>query len=714
MALIGKIRKNPLLVLLFIGGGIALFVLSDIMNSGTRGPIGPAEAMLARVGEVEIERNEFERTLQVAGTSNDAYQSRDNLWNFYLSEGLIRNETDKLGLAVTKNELDELTYGPRYSPVIRQTYGDRQTGQVDPTFLNQVRGQIESGDISELQQRYPNFADIWTYQNRQVRTQRLQEKLSALVSKAMYAPSWMAQDYADAQTATRRVAVVRIPFDELDNDEVEVTDADLQEYVDEYRSRYDNLEETRQLAYVNFPVEATPEDSAAVRATMQDIAARWRQAPAREDSLFAITNDGSYTGTYVAEDQIAPSIASTLMNEVEVGDIYGPFVEGQLMALAKLIDRREVPDSVTLRRIVRNASIPSQLTEADRLIDSLQTVLEAEPGKFDELAGEFNRDSRSIATNGLLENIEPGQLDPAVDRLAFITAEPGRLYKITTATGVQLIEVIRRSSSTTPRVNVAYVTEQMIPSSDTEDAVRVRAEEFLTGKNNLAELRAAAEAEGLTVEVTQPLDIGTYYIENLGSGQDVRDMICWAFSADQGDVSGFVYTFTDPNFFYEDKYVVVGVENVLPVGEAPVAALRSSIEGPVRDRLKGRKLAEALQGMDLTQAAQQYDAVIDTLSSVSFTQNSLPQGIGAEPKVVAAATTGATNEVVGPVVGNNGVYLVKPLTETPAGSSGSLPSARVAMNLNSRTRVPQQLLNGLRAEADIEDQRMNTECSNRR
>ncbi|CAH0999293.1 hypothetical protein LEM8419_00591 [Neolewinella maritima] len=714
MALIGKIRNNPLLVLLFIGGGILLFVLSDIMNSGNSGPVGPAEAMLARVGEVEIERNEFERTLQVAGTSNDAYQSRDNLWNFYLSEGLIRNETDRLGLAVPRSELDGLTYGPRYSPIIRQTYGNRQTGQVDPTFLNQVREQIDAGDISELEQRYPNFANIWTYQNRQVRTQRLQEKLSALVSKAMYAPSWMAQEYADAQTATRRAAVVRIPFDELDNDEVEVTDADLQEYVDEYRSRYDNLEETRQLAYVSFAVEATPEDSAAVRSVMQDIAQRWQQIPAREDSLFAITNDGSYSGTYVTEEQIAPSIASTIMNDVAVGEIYGPFVEGQLMALAKLIDRRELSDSVTIRRIVRNATIPTQFTEAERLIDSLQTVLEAEPGKFSELAGEFNRDSRSIATNGLLENIEPGQLDPAVDRLAFVTGQTGRLYKLRTPAGVQLIEVVRRSNSTTPRVSIAYVTEQMIPSNDTEDAARVRAEEFLTGKNNLAELKAAAETEGYDVEITAPLNIGTYYIENLGNGQDVRDMVCWAFGADQGDVSGFVYTFTDPNFFYEDKYVVVGVENILPVGQAPVAALRSSIEGPVRDRLKGRKLAEALEGMDLAQAASQYDARIDTLSAVTFTQNSLPQGIGAEPKVIAAAASGTTNQVSGPIVGNNGVYLVKPLSDAPGGASGNLPSARVAMNLNSRTRVQQQLLNGLRAEVEVEDQRAATECSNRR
>ncbi len=717
MALIGKIRNNPLLVLLFIGGGIALFVLSDIMNSGNRGPIGPAEAMMARVGEVEIERTDFERTLAVAGNNADAYQSRDNLWNFYLSEGLIRNETDRLGLTVTKPELDELTYGPRYSPVIRQSYGNPQTGQIDAQLLNRVRARIDENTIQEgidARELPPNFVDIWRYQNRQVGTQRLQEKLSALVSKAMYAPSWMAQEYADAQSNNRNVAIVRIPFDELDNDEVEVTDADLQAYVAEYQSNFDNLEETRQLAYVSFPVEATQEDSNAVRTLMREVASEWRQTASRDDSLFALTANGSYTGTYVTEDQIAPSIANALLNEVAVGGVYGPFVEGQLMAVAKLIDRQEMADSVTLRRIVRNATIPTQFTEANRLIDSLRTELEANRSQFTTLAGEFNRDSRSIATNGLLENVEPGQLAPAVDRVAFITGEPGRFYKVTTPTGVQLLEIVRRSNTTTPRVNVAYATEPMIPSNDTEDAARTRAEQFLTGKNNLEEIRSAAEAAGLTVETTNPLSVGTYFIPNLGNGQDVRDMICWAFGADRGDVSGFVYTFTDQNFFYEDKYVVVAVDNVLPKGDAPVAALRESLDGTVRNRLKGRKLAEALQGMDLAAAASRYDAVIDTLRSVNFTMSSLPQNIGSEPRVIAAATAGTTNTVSSPIVGNNGVYLVKPLTEAAAGSSGNLPGARFAINSTSRSRVNQQLLTALRADTEIEDQRVSTECSNLR
>lgn len=717
MALIGKIRNNPLVVLLFIGGGIALFVLSDIMNSGNSGPIGPVEAMMARVGEIEIERNDFERTLSVTNSSADAYENRSNLWNYYLTEGLIRNETDRIGLEVSDAELNELTYGPRYSPVIRQSYGNPQTGQLNTQLLDNVRTRIEGKTIREgidAGELPPNFVDIWRYQNRQVSTQRLQEKLSALVSKAMYAPSWMAQDYADAMTGSRRVAVVRVPFDELDNDAVDVTDADLESYIDEQESLFDNLEETRRLTYVTFGVDATPEDSAAVRKVVSDLATEWRNTPASGDSLFALTASGNFTGTYVPADQLPASLTTTVMEDMAVGEVYGPFVEGSLMALVKLIDRQEYPTTVSLRRIKRNATIPAQFTEANRIIDSLLTVLTADEGKFTELAAEFNRDPRSLATGGVLEDVTPGQLEPAAERIAFLTGQTGKWIKVRTRDGVQLMEITDRSSETETRVKVAYVSEPMVPSKDSEDVIRARAEEFLTGKRSLAELKEAAEAEGLTVETTAPLGIGTFQLPGIGGGQDVRDLICWAFTADEGDVSGFVYTFTDPDFFFENRYLVAGLESIVPRGVAPVAAVRETILPEVRNRKKGEQLAERMAGMDLGAVATSFDAVIDTLNGVTFTQQSLAQGIGAEPKVIAAASAVATGQISQPIIGQRGVYLVKPLTDAPAGSSGSIPTARQSINSGSRNRVAQQLITGLRREVDVEDQRLSTECSNLR
>ncbi|MGB3801601.1 MAG: SurA N-terminal domain-containing protein [Lewinella sp.] len=717
MALIGKIRSNPLIVLLFIGGGIALFVLSDILNSGSSGPIGPVEAMMARVGEIEIERNDFERTLAVTNSSADAYENRSNLWSYYLTEGLVRNETERLGLQVSDAELEELTYGPRYSPIIRQSYGDPQTGQVNAQLLQGVRTRIQENSIDDGIQAGelpPNFVDIWRYQNRRVSSQRLQEKLTALVSKAMYAPEWMAQDYADAMTASRRVAIVRVPFDELDNDAVEVSDNDLQTYMDERRSTFDNLEETRQLSYLSFSVDATPEDSTAVRSTLNELATEWRNTSPRGDSLFALTANGSYTGAYVNQDQLPVSVAGTIMEDMQTGEVYGPFVEGSLMALVKLIDRREYPESVSVRTIKRNATIPTQFTAANRLVDSLLTVLREDDGNFTELADEFNRDTRTLASSGVQEDVAPGQLAPAVEKVAFVTGEIGQWYKVRTQDGVQLVQVTGRSAETETRAKVSYVSEPMVPSKDSEDAIRQRAEEFLTGKGSLQELKEAAEAEGLTVETTQPLDIGAFQLPGIGGGQDVRDLICWAFTADEGELSGFVYTFTDPNFFYENRYLVAGVENVIPEGVAPLAAVRESILPDVRNQLKGRQLAASMSGLDLNAVANQYDVTVDTLNGITFTQQSLAQGIGTEPKVIAAASSVATGQVSQPIVGQQGVYLVQPLSDAPAGSSGSIPSARQAINTSSRSRVPQQLITGLRTEVDVEDQRISTECSNLR
>jgi len=129
MALIGKIRQNTVIVLLFIGGGIALFILSE-MTSGAGGALGPVMNRMGAVGEREIDRNDFERTASAAFSGGDAFQNRDQLWNFYVNEAVVKNEAEELGLAVTQEEMTELQYGANPSPVVRRNLTDPNTGQL--------------------------------------------------------------------------------------------------------------------------------------------------------------------------------------------------------------------------------------------------------------------------------------------------------------------------------------------------------------------------------------------------------------------------------------------------------------------------------------------------------------------------------------------------------------------------------------------------------
>ncbi|MEO0731847.1 MAG: peptidylprolyl isomerase, partial [Bacteroidota bacterium] len=589
MALIGKIRKNPLIVLLFIGGGIALFVFSEMTN-GANGQIGPVAQAMGKIGELEIDRADFEKTLSGAYSGGDAYQNRDQLWQFYVNEGVVQQEAFAIGLDVSEEEMTDLQFGPTPSPVVTRNLTDPQTGQLNRSLLTQIQGYVESGTLKEAAEDgtlNPNIETIWTYQQREIKATRLQEKMGALMSKGMYAPSWQAQAFADDQIKSRQVAVVKIPFDKVADGEVEVADSDIQDYIDNNQSLYDNPEETRLITYVTFPVTPTAADTAALRTEMQQIATEWGEETTESgDSLFALANRGSYNAVYTPADRLSPVIADVVMEELDNGAIYGPYVEGNALKLLKLIDRKVIADSARTRHILRNASTPEQFDEAERVIDSLMTVVQRNRGKFTALAEEFSQDPGSASNGGVYPQVTPGQFVRPFDEVLFRTGEVGKLYKIRTSYGYHLVEIMKRSRSTSPRAKVAYIVEPIIPSSETEDEVLADAQLFLNGKSNLDALTAAARERGLEVETSNPLPISNYNLPGLGSGQEVRDMMCWAFGADKGDVSGVVYTFTDPQLFYENNYVLATVADVIPEGVAPVSAVRETLLPTVRDRVK--------------------------------------------------------------------------------------------------------------------------------
>jgi len=711
MALIGKIRQNTVIVLLFIGGGIALFILSE-MTSGAGGALGPVMSRMGAVGEREIDRNDFERTASAAFSGGDAFQNRDQLWNFYVNEAVVKNESDDLGLTVSQEEMTELQYGSNPSPVVRRNLTDPNTGQLNTTLLAQIRQDIENNSVDAAISEgrlNPNFKSIWSYQRREIEASRLQEKMTALMTKAMYAPNWQAQDYANDQSRNRKVAVVKVPFEEMDDTEVEVSDADVQAFIDENRSIFESPEETRQLSYLAFAVTPTAADSVAIRTLLGKIAEDWRRENNETaDSLFALSNNGTYQAAYQTADRFSPIVADAVINQAAVGSVYGPYIEGNAMKLLKVIDRLTMSDSAKTRHILRNASTPAQFDEADRIVDSLMTVLQVSRGKFADLAEEFSQDPGSASNGGVYEKVTPGQFGKPFDNLLFRTGTVGRLYKVRTQFGIHLVDIMNRSRSTQPRAKVAYVVEPIIPSSATEDAVMAKAQAFLNGKKSLSEMKSAAEGMGMEVKTSTPLPISNYTLADLGSGQDVKDMMCWAYSADKGDVSPVVYSFTDQQLFYQNNHIIIALSDVLAKGLPSASSVKDALQGQVRNRVKGQKLADMLAGKDLDAIAAQYEVTVDSVSS-NPTLQSLP-GIGQEPKVIAAAAMVTTGNTSQPIIGRNGVYFVKPLGDATTGTSGNLPIARSQINTTVRAQNGNVLLPALRAGTTVADERAAGDC----
>jgi len=719
MALIGKIRENSWILIILIGGGLAGFIIMS-MFSGKQSVFGSGQTVMAKVEGHKIDIREFNNLENIlyGNSAGDSYGRRQFLWNYFVEEAIINKEAEAIGLGVSQPELMELQFGPddKLSPIIVARYQDPNTRQVNRQQLNQLKQIIEQNQINDLIQAgqlQPNFPYFWAHQEKEIVKDRLQTKMLKMVEKGLYTPSWMAEMVSIDQNQKVDFAFVQIPFDEIDNNDVALTEGDYGAYLEKNKAQYAQDEETRKVEYVTFDVIATPEDSAKLHKQVADLIAPFRET--EDDSIFVENNYGSIDAAYYKKGSLSPIIADTVF-KMPVGSVFGPYEENGAYKAVKILDRKTtVPDSVRAKHILRKATNPQEYLQAQNTIDSLKRLIEAGTEPFDSLAAKFSDDLSNAAKGGDLGFAFQGQMVKPFNDLIFFEAEPGKVYSVVTQFGVHLVEVTDRKFITNePAVQLAYITQSIIPSEDTQNAIREDALQFVEQNRTLAEVaKAISSREDLELETSPPVKRNDYAVGSLGPGQPSRDIIRWAFNNDPnvegasiGDVSPEIYRFQDAVEYYTNKYVVVGLKNILPAG-APIAAnLKEDIEPQVINDKKAELIKERISGKtDLNSIATEFNLKADTAQNVSFTAGFIPS-LGSEPKVVAAAFNLGLNTLSTPIQGNSGVFVIMPTYKQPADVTNSnIPQIRQTNQNASRTQVSARLMQALRKNADIEDNR---------
>jgi len=700
MALIGKIRQNFWFVLIVLGLALAAFVIMDMTSANRGSAMNPT---IGTINGTKINAQEFSRTESVLSQNSqvqDVNVRRENLWNYYVDKTVVEDETAELGLNVPAEELRDLQFGQNLSPVIQQGFFNPNTGQIDRQQLSQIQNAIATNTGLT-----PDFRAFWSVQENQVVANQLQNKLTNLVSKSVYTPAWMVeQEYKQGNTRAQ-VAYVKIPFDAIGDDAVEVSDSDIKNYMNSKKSTYMNDSETRILDYVSFPVLATAQDSAAILAEM--ITKTGTLKTIETDSIFSVNNGGGMPTLYYTVDDLPEQLKGAI-TDLPVGETFGPYLDNGVYSSAKVVGRQVVPDSVEARVIFRQAAstVPGLADSARDYLDSLKTLLVRGTAQFDSLAIANSQDGSS-QRGGELGYVTQGLLPPALDNVLFLAGNKKGLYEASTAQGVFLIEitdVIQRVKS--DKFRLAYINTRVTPSQKTQDDVLDVVNDFLSDNRTIEKMTEAAKEMRMNIRSSAPLTQNDFQIGNLASSQSSRDMVRWAFdqSAEAGDVAADFYSFTDPIDYYTDQYVVVALRDIVSEGMQKVENAKAELMPLVRNMKKGAKLKAEISGSDLNAIASKYSSSVDTLAAVTMASSLIP-ALGNEPEVVAAIFRTGENNVSGPIVGNSGVYIIKPIAVADAGAVSNVGSLRRTSNLQSRSKVSQGLLDALRAKADVEDGR---------
>jgi peptidyl-prolyl cis-trans isomerase D len=692
MALIGRIRNNLWMVLILVGLAMAGFIIMDMGSGGGGGNAG--NTTMGKIAGEKVDYIDFDNKIRLRynGASADQYTLKSALWNSLIDETIVKNEGKALGLTVTDEELETLVYGPNYSPIIIQDFPLRGAyGQPDIEQLNQIRDLEAQNFVTN-----PAYAPLWNEERERVRRDRMQTKLTNLVSKSAYTPTWMAKMQHNDRNGTAKVAYVAIPFDRVANTEVVVEDADYKTYLNENKAKYTRDLPQQTISYVTFDIKPTAEDSLALKNELGSLADKFKDTNG-DDQIFVESNQGIYNETFMFKDQLG-AIAEDIF-DAEVGTVYGPYLDGDNYKVAKLLDRKVIPDSVSARHILRNAEPqnPIALKAARDTIAFIQAEL-AKGVSFGELAKKYSQDPGSGAKGGVLDPFTPGTMVPAFNNACFYES-PDEMKVVETQFGVHLIDVTKQYNNGKKGVKVAYLQKPIVPSKVTTKAIYATALRFASENTDVEAMKKAANEAGLEVTTSAPLDENAFNIANLGTGETTRTMIKWANEAKVGAVSPSVYRYTDKVRFYENKYVVASVASKDDAGLPSVESMKGTLKNLVMNQKKGELIATQIASMtDLSAVAAKYEVKVDS-TSTAFS------GTTPDPEMIAGVFKMDNGQTSKPIIGANGVYVATMITKPTPSEATNIPSLKSQISSAAKGQARSLLLPALKKNIKIDDKR---------
>ena len=699
MAIIGTIRKHSWVAVLIVGIAILAFILGDLTkNRGgipDMGKVNGTTMTNQRYNELVAEmENNYKTQQQTAQVPAEVErQIREQVWQNFVDETLMEEQTSKLGLKVTAAEVSDMYTGTFIHPYLRQMFTNPQTGQYD---LRQVNYWIDNFDQLDTMQRMQ-----WVEIEKYVRQDREQQKYSNLIGMAFYMPKAIAAKVAEYGASTANVRVAALPFQSVSDDEVTIADADYKNYYNEHRSDFRVREELRDVEFISFPINPTAQDMADIQADVMKTWAEMQNTPDDEMAFFVNAESyRPYDSTYVrASTFTAP------FDQLIEGAAAGTFIEPQITAgewvMAKVMASAMRPDSLRASVVyILNSNAGGGITrndeQAKRLADSVLAQLKAGKLTFEQAVEQFSDDPQKGETMGDMGWQPDGSYGFLNEKLVDNPVGSCFVFEHPQGVGYFVVKVADKTPAV-KKYRVAMVSHPIQPSSATNRAVYAEASKFAGQNRSIAEFTAAAQQQNMQVRSARL----TMMADQLAGVTNARSIVQWAYNDDTK-----IGSVADQVFECDNMFVVVALKDVFKQGYASLNQVREMIEQPVRLEKKGELLMaraeEAVKaGQDIASVAVKLNVAVDTLDSISFNDYYFGR-YGMEPKVQSAVAV-TESGLVGPVKGANGVYVVSVDSRaTKAEVDGDAVRARLGQGYRNKLRMLSQVL---KDNAKVKDQR---------
>lgn len=700
MSIIQRIREKAAW---FVFGIIALallaFILQDSLMQSNRGGSGPG-TVIGKVNGQEIDQRDFENKLDFYQQNNNANRDElvGSLWDFMVEQTVLDQQYKKLGLTYTSKELSDALFGQNPPQWMQQAFTNPETGVYD---VNAAKQQF---DAMKKTPNDPRVQQVYEGYINPTIQQQLRQKYTVLLTQSVYVPKWLSEKANADNNSYAKISFVNVPYNSINDTNLKVSDAEILAYMKKYPKLFEQKEETRQISYVVFNASATHEDSLELRQQLEHLKPEFSETT---DVKAFLTRNGSelpYYESFVSKGAMKHQANDSLFN-LSVNQVYGPYIDGSNYVLAKMVDKRILPDSVKVRHILVATHQPQQNGEMIRVRDDESAKLRLDSAvallksgvSWDSVAMVYSDDPGSRNDGGVYDYFPTGQMVDAFNDFAF-TGHVGDKKEVQTTFGYHYIEILGQKGSD-PAYKIAYLAKPITASEATINNANDAAVSFAATYRDPKKFQEeAAKVPGGNPHVAMGIHQNDFAVEGMS---DSRQLVKWAFDHKVGNVS--------ETFNINDNFVVAMLTGINKPGLVSVEDARLMVTPKVLNEKKAKVIIDTkLKGNSLEEMAKSSGTTVQSLDSVSFQGYVLPN-VGNEVKIIGASfNKSIENKVSSPIAGNTGVFVLTGRGVFAAPTLSSNPETlRENMASQLKSQISFRSLNALSESADIKDYRSN-------